>query len=87
MEPRDLELIDRLIPDDEELKVLMEEHQVLEQDLEKFLAKRHLTPSEEVEKKRIQKLKLAGKDRIESILSTYRKKMMEEQSPGVRGDG
>ena len=87
MEPRDLELIDRLIPHDAELKTLMEEHQSLEQELEKLLGKRYLTPSEEVEKKRIQKLKLAGKDRIEAILSAWRKKTMDEQSPGARGDG
>ena len=29
----------------------------------------HLTPGEELDRKRIQKLKLAGKDRIAAILS------------------
>jgi hypothetical protein len=52
----------------------MEEHQALERDLEKYLAKRYLTPSEEVEKKRIQKLKLAGRDRMEEILADYRRR-------------
>ncbi len=73
MEARDLELIGKLIAQDEELRKLMEEHRALEQELEKYATKRYLTSSEEVEKKRIQKLKLAGKDRIEAILSAYRR--------------
>jgi uncharacterized protein YdcH (DUF465 family) len=73
MEARDLELINRLIPTHEELRMLMEEHETLERELEDYSAKRYLTPAEELEKKRIQKLKLAGKDRIEAILSDFRK--------------
>jgi hypothetical protein len=38
----------------------------------------YLTPEEEVQKKKIQKLKLAGRDRIEAILAKYR-------SQGARG--
>jgi uncharacterized protein YdcH (DUF465 family) len=72
MEPPDLELIQRLVPRHPELKSLMEEHQRLERKLEGLQARRYLTPSEEIEKKRIQKLKLAGRDRIEEILSKYR---------------
>jgi len=45
-------------------------------DLEKRLArlqhKHYLTPEEDLEKKRIQKIKLAGKDRIMEILGRYR---------------
>jgi uncharacterized protein YdcH (DUF465 family) len=37
-----------------------------------FQGRSHLSPEEEVEKKRIQKLKLAGKDRIMEILSRHR---------------
>ena len=37
-----------------------------------YQSKLYLTPDEEVEKKRLQKLKLAGKDRIMEILSRYR---------------
>lgn len=74
MEPKDLELIQELLHQDEELKRLMEEHEAFERQLERFAAKRYLTPTEEMEKKRIQKLKLAGKDRIERILATHRRK-------------
>lgn len=73
MEKKDLELIERLLPENEELRRLMEEHVQFERKLEELAAKRYLTPSEELEKKRIQKLKLAGRDRIEAILSRYRR--------------
>ncbi len=72
MEKRDLELIEGLLEENEELKVLMEEHRELERVLVTIHQKRYLTPEEEVEKKNIQKLKLAGRDRIEDILSRYR---------------
>jgi hypothetical protein len=72
MEKRDLELIEKLMVHNEELRQLMQEHQELERQLEKYTSRNYLSPEEEMEKKRIQKLKLAGKDRIEEILSTYR---------------
>jgi uncharacterized protein YdcH (DUF465 family) len=49
-----------------------EEHVDLERQLDVFHQKHYLTPDEEVEKKRLQKLKLAGKDKIMEILSRYR---------------
>ena len=47
-------------------------HVILERQLSEFQGRSHLSPEEEVEKKRIQKLKLAGKDRIMEILSRHR---------------
>ena len=73
MEKSDLELIDELTPKDDELKALVEEHHALEVELERYQSRAYLTPAEELEKKRIQKVKLAGKDRIEEILMNYRK--------------
>lgn len=70
-----MKLIEELLPQDEELRRLVEEHQAFEKELERFTNKTYLTPAEELEKKRIQKLKLAGKDKIESILSLYRKRI------------
>jgi hypothetical protein len=46
--------------------------QELEKQLAVFQHKHHLSPDEEVEMKRIQKLKLAGKDRIMEILGRHR---------------
>ena len=72
MEKRDEELIQTLFEREPELRRYYEEHVDLEKQLETFNEKRHLTPEEEVERKRLQKLKLAGKDKIMEILSRYR---------------
>ena len=78
MEKRDLELIQKFISGDPELKRRIDEHEEYERKLAELNRRLHLTPEEEVERKRIQKLKLAGRDRIEVILAKYR-------SQGVRG--
>ncbi len=72
MEKSDLALIKRLVEENDELRVLMEDHKELERQLMTIQQKRHLTPGEEVERKNLQKMKLAGRDRIEEILSGYR---------------
>ena len=72
MERKDEELIKTLVDRDPELKQHYQEHVTLERQLAKFQGRTHLSPEEEVEMKRIQKLKLAGKDRIMEILSRYR---------------
>ena len=72
MERRDLELIQKHIPNDPELKKYIEEHEGFEQKLQEFNRQVYLTADEEMEKKKIQKLKLAGRDRIEAILAKYR---------------
>jgi uncharacterized protein len=72
MENRDRELIVTLIDRDAELKDKWEEHLLLESQLAELQKRLHLSTDEEVEKKRLQKLKLAGKDRIMEILLKYR---------------
>ena len=72
MEKSDLELIKSLVEGNGELRVLMEEHGELEEQLMAIQRKRYLTAEEEVEKKKLQKLKLAGRDKIEEILSGHR---------------
>lgn len=72
MEKHEEELIQSLVDRDAELKRYYEEHLELEKQLAWFQHKHYLTPEEEVEKKRIQKIKLAGKDRIMEILGRYR---------------
>ena len=71
MEPREEELIHQYVTTDEELKMLYEEHAELKRQLESFRLKHYLTAEEEVEKKRIQKLKLASKDRIMELLHRH----------------
>ncbi|MFH1830968.1 MAG: DUF465 domain-containing protein [Pseudomonadota bacterium] len=74
MEQRDLELIEEHMSENEALKVLYDEHIDFERKLEKYNNKPALTPTEEIEKKNIQKLKLKGRDKIEIILQAYRRK-------------
>lgn len=71
MERYEEELIQQHSLHDEELKALYIEHHELKQKLEVFRNKLYLTPDEEIEKKRIQKLKLASKDRMMEILNRH----------------
>ena len=73
MERTDEVLIERYIQQDGELKQNVEDHRKLEIALEDFNKRIYLTPQEEIEKKKLQKLKLASKDRIYAILAKYRK--------------
>lgn len=72
MERKDEELIRQLMGQDEELRRYYEEHLELERQLAEFNRRLYLTPEQEVERKRLQKLKLAGKDKIMEILARYR---------------
>lgn len=72
MEKRDEELIQSLIERDAELRRHYLEHEDFERQLASFNEKAHLSAEEEVERKRLQKLKLAGKDRMMEILYRYR---------------
>ena len=71
MEHREEELIHQLAAHDANLRTLYEEHLELKHQLEAFRNKLYLTPEEELEKKRIQKLKLASKDRMMDLLNRH----------------
>jgi uncharacterized protein YdcH (DUF465 family) len=71
MERYEEELIERYAAGDEELKAICDEHRTLKHQLEAFRNRHYLTSAEEVEVKRLQKLKLASKDRIMAILTRY----------------
>jgi uncharacterized protein len=73
MEQKDVQLIERYIREDEELKKYVLEHAEFEKKIEAFNQRVFLTPEEEYERKRLQKMKLAGRDQIEKILNRYRK--------------
>ena len=72
MEQADERLIERFIQQDGELRKNVEDHRNLEAALADFNKRIYLTPQEELEKKKLQKLKLASKDRIYAILAKYR---------------
>ena len=72
MESREESAIVSLLDKDPELKKYYDEHQALEKQLAALHHKGHLSTDEEVEIKRIQKLKLAGKDKMMEILGKHR---------------
>lgn len=72
MEEKDRLLIEKHISNDEELKKYVEEHLLLENKLKEFNKKVYLTEDEELQQKKLKKLKLAGRDKIEMILGKYR---------------
>jgi uncharacterized protein YdcH (DUF465 family) len=80
MDKKDEELIVSLVDSDPELRKYYEEHQELEQKLLGYQNKSHLTPMEEMEKKRLQKLKLIGKDKIMEILGRHRQTGMQKET-------
>ncbi len=61
-------LMERLRVENPEYQRWEQEHRKLENTLMSFEAHRYLTPEEELERKRIQKLKLAAKDRMMEII-------------------
>ncbi len=67
------EIVEVLKKENEEFKKLTEEHRNLDGLLIEIDNKRYLTPEEEVERKRIQKLKLLRKDRMAELVREYRK--------------
>ncbi len=74
MESYERAQIKSLLATDGEVRRLWDEHLAYEDELGRFDALPHLTPGEEVERKRIQKLKLAGRDRLAQIVARHRKR-------------
>jgi len=72
MDPKDTELIQTLSNSNDEIRSLWNEHLELERQLETFNRKPRLSPEDAVEARRIKKIKLAGRDRIEAILAEHR---------------
>ena len=73
MEERDERLIARLIKDSKTLREYIGQHQEYEIQLEEYNKRIYLTSEESLERKRIQKLKLAGRDKIEGLLAEQRR--------------
>lgn len=72
MEEKDQQLLQELCDTNPRFRLLYEEHLLLEKELKEFDQKVYLTPEEDLERKKVQKMKLAGKDEMESMLSSYR---------------
>jgi uncharacterized protein len=72
MAETDLALVEKLCDENPRFRKLYEEHTIFERQLDDLDQQAFLTPDQEVERKKVQKLKLAGKDEMESILRSYR---------------
>ena len=72
LEGIDEAMIARLRQEDIEFRRLLDEHQQYESQLEAYTHLPYLSSEQEMERKRLQKLKLQGKDRMLVILQQYR---------------
>ncbi|MDR0881425.1 MAG: YdcH family protein [Candidatus Adiutrix sp.] len=72
MELQEKALINKLIPNNPELAALVDEHQAFENQLDEMNHRAYLSPEDDLERKKIQKAKLAVKDRIQRILDENR---------------
>jgi uncharacterized protein YdcH (DUF465 family) len=72
VEVKEEALITRLRIENAEYQKWEQEHKKLEDTLMSFETHRYLTPEEEVERKRIQKLKLVAKDKMMEIIRLTR---------------
>ncbi len=71
MESHERSRIESLASHDSELRQVWEQHLGLKARLETMNSQAHLSPEEQVEKKKLQKLKLAAKDQIAEILARH----------------
>ncbi|KMY65770.1 hypothetical protein AAU61_20260 [Desulfocarbo indianensis] len=78
MDKQDIALIEKLTQENQELAALWREHQQLDAQLDAMAQRTYLSPQDEQEVKRLKKVKLAGRDRIEQILAAYR-----QENPGA----
>jgi uncharacterized protein YdcH (DUF465 family) len=69
---QDETLIRQLLPENPELKRLMDDHAAYERRLDELNNLPYLTQEEDEEKRSLQKSKLLGKDRIELIIAPHR---------------
>jgi len=67
----DVSIIEQVKRNNAEFCRLLEEHQQYENQLAAYNDLRFMTSEQEIERKRLQKLKLQGKDRMLAILQQY----------------
>ncbi len=71
MEAREKNLIEKLSQDYPELKDMVSEHQAFENQLDEMNRRPYLSPEDDLERKRIQKAKLAIKDKIQRFVDDH----------------
>ncbi|MDA8325440.1 MAG: hypothetical protein M0033_04410 [Nitrospiraceae bacterium] len=70
---KDEQIAEILTKESDEFKKLAAEHRLLDSQAADLAGKHYLSTEEEIEKKRIQKLKLLKKDRMEELIIRYKK--------------
>jgi uncharacterized protein YdcH (DUF465 family) len=66
----DQNVLQTLLDSNPRFRMLYEEHILFEKQLSEYEKKAFLSPQEQLEKKKVKKMKLAGKDAMEKILHT-----------------
>ncbi|WP_029917640.1 hypothetical protein [Pelobacter seleniigenes] len=66
----DQNLLQDLIENNPRFRMLYEEHVIFEKQLTEYEKKAFLTPQEELEKNKVKKMKLVGKDEMEKIVQS-----------------
>jgi uncharacterized protein len=67
------EIVEALKKQNEEFRKLSEEHRNLDELLAEMDSKHYLSPEEEIERKRMQKLKLVRKDKMAELVREFKK--------------
>lgn len=83
MEGRDEAIARVLLKENEEFRREAEAHQRFERILAEYARLPHLSAEDEIEKKKVQKLKLAGKDRMARMILAYRRQHPEREVSGA----
>lgn len=83
MEGRDEAIARVLAKESEDFRREAEAHRRFERILEEYARRPHLSAEDEIEKKKVQKLKLAGKDRMARMILAYRRQHPEREFPAA----
>lgn len=83
MEGRDEAVARVLLEENEAFRREMESHRRYEKVLEEYARRPHLSAEDEIEKKKVQKLKLAVKDRMARMILAYRRRHPDNPAAGA----
>jgi hypothetical protein len=72
MVEKDQDLTQRLSEENPRFRKLYEEHMLFEKKLQEYEEMTYLSEEADLERKKVQKLKLAGKDEMEAMLRDFR---------------
>lgn len=68
----DQNVLQSLLENNPRFRMLYEEHMIFEKQLAEYEKRSFLSPQEELEKSKVKKMKLVGKDEMERMISAAR---------------